>query len=422
MYQAVKGTQDILPADRAYWRYVTEQMHAVSALFGLQQIDTPIFEETSLFVRGVGEGTDIVDKEMYSFQDKGGDDLTLRPEFTAGVMRAFIEHGMHVLPRPVKLYSIGPIFRHDRPAAGRYRQFHQFNVEMLGEMDPAVDLDVMSVAWMLLTRLGYRGLNFQLNSTGCPKCRPGYRAALVTYFKDYEDRLNEVDRRRLAINPLRLLDSKEEAIQPFLDAAPHSADYLCDECTSHLATLRGYLDALEMPHTINFRLVRGLDYYTKTVFEVWAEGIGAQSAVCGGGRYDGLIEELGGPPTPGIGFAMGIERIILALQQQGITPPALAEPRVQVSPLGEAARLPAIRLVNDLRAAEIGALLAFGGRSLKSQLKSADKAGVAYTVILGDTELANGVAVVRDMASSQQETVAADGIVDWLRARVIRNT
>ena len=376
MYQAVSGTQDILPADRAYWRYVTEQMHAVAALFGLQQIDTPIFEETGLFVRGVGEGTDIVDKEMYSFQDKGGDELTLRPEFTAGVMRAYIEHGMHVLPRPVKLYSIGPIFRHDRPAAGRYRQFHQFNIEMLGEMDPAVDLEVMSVAWALLTRLGYRGLNFQLNSTGCQSCRPGYRAALVAYFKAYEDRLNEVDRRRLAINPLRLLDSKEEAIQPLLDAAPHSADYLCEECAAHLAALRGYLDALGMPYTINFRLVRGLDYYTKTVFEVWAEGIGAQAAVCGGGRYDGLIEELGGSPTPGIGFAMGIERVIASLKQQGIAPPALPEPRVQVSPLGEAARLPAIRLVNDLRGTGHGALLAFGGRSLKSQLKSADKAGV----------------------------------------------
>jgi histidyl-tRNA synthetase len=289
---------------------------------------------------------------------------------------------------------------------------------MLGEMDPAVDLEVMSVAWTLLTRLGYRGLNFQLNSTGCPRCRPGYRAALVDYFKAHEGRLNEVDRRRLAINPLRLLDSKEEAIQPLLDAAPHSADYLCDECASHLATLRGYLDALEMPHTINFRLVRGLDYYTKTVFEVWAEGIGSQSAVCGGGRYDGLIEELGGPPTPGIGFAMGIERIILALQQQGVEPPALPEPRVQVSPLGEAARLPAIRLVTDLRAAGIGALLAFGSRSLKSQLKGADKAGVTYALILGDTELANGVIVARDMASSQQETVAADGVVEWVRARV----
>ena len=420
MYQAVRGTQDILPVDRAYWRYVTEQMHAVATLFGLQQIDPPIFEETSLFVRGVGEGTDIVDKEMYSFQDKGGTDITLRPEFTAGVMRAYIEHGMHVWPRPVKLYSLGPIFRHEAPQAGRYRQFHQWNVEMLGELDPAVDLDVMSVAWMLLARLGYRSLNFQLNSTGCPRetCRPRYRKALIDYFSAYQDRLNEVDRRRLAINPLRLLDSKEAAAQPLLGDAPHSADYLCEECAAHLATLRSYLDALDMPHTINFRLVRGLDYYTKTVFEVWAEGIGAQAAVCGGGRYDGLIEELGGPATPGVGFAMGIERVIASLRQQGIEPPALPAPRVQVSPLGDAARLPAIKLVRDLRGAGIGVAPAFGGRSLKSQLKGADKSGIAFTLILGDQELANGVVVVRDMVSSQQEAIALTGIVDWLRARV----
>ncbi len=240
----------------------------------------------------------------------------------------------------------------------------------------------------------------------------------MDYFKAYEDRLNEVDRRRLAINPLRLLDSKETAAQPLLADAPHSADYLCEECATHLAMLRSYLDALEMPHTINFRLVRGLDYYTKTVFEVWAEGIGAQAAVCGGGRYDGLIEELGGPPTPGVGFAMGIERVIASLRQQEIEPPALPAPRVQVSPLGDAARLPAIKLVRDLRAAGIGVAPAFGGRSLKSQLKTADKSGIAYTLILGDQELANGVIVVRDMVSSQQETIALAGIVDWLRARV----
>ena len=395
-------------------------MHAVAELFGLQQIDTPIFEATQLFVRGVGEGTDIVDKEMYSFQDKGGDEITLRPEFTAGLMRAYIEHGMHVLPQPVKLYSIGPIFRFERPQAGRFRQHHQFDIEMLGELDPGVDLEVMSVAWTLLTRLGYRGLSFQLNSTGCPVCRPTYRKALVDFFSAYKDRLNEVDLRRLSINPLRLLDSKEEAAQGLLDQAPHSVDYLCPECATHLATLRGYLDALDMPHTINFRLVRGLDYYTKTVFEVWAAGIGAQSAVCGGGRYDKLIEMLGGPPTPGIGFGMGIERVIMSLKQQGAgsEPPVLPAPRVQVSPLGQAARLPATRLVRDLRAAGIGALLTFGSRSLKSQLKSADKVGVAFTLILGDQELASGVAVVRDMISSQQETVALEGIVDWLKARL----
>ena len=418
MYQAPRGTQDILPADRPYWRYVTEEMHTVAALFGLNQIDTPIFEETGLYVRGVGEGTDIVDKEMYSFQDKGGTEITLRPEWTAGVMRAYIEHGMHVWPQPVKLYSMGPIFRYERPQAGRFRQHHQFNVEVLGEIDPAVDLEVMSVAWTLLTRLGYRGLSFQLNSTGCPQCRPAYRRALVDYFRAYEDRLNEVDRRRLTINPLRLLDSKEEAAQPLLDAAPHSADYLCEECATHLTSLRSYLDALNMPHSINFRLVRGLDYYTKTVFEVWAEGIGAQAAVCGGGRYDKLIEELGGPPTPGIGFGMGIERVIASLKQQEVQPPPLPAPRVQVSPLGEEARVAAIKLVRQLREAGIGALLAFGNRSLKSQLKGADKAHIEYALILGEQELAQGTILVREMATSQQTPVNRGEILNWLRARL----
>ena len=416
MYQAPRGTQDILPADRPYWRYVTEQMHAVAALFGYQQIDTPIFEATGLFVRGVGEGTDIVDKEMYSFRDKDGDEIALRPEFTAGIMRAYIENGMHVWPQPVKLYSIGPVFRHERPQAGRFRQHHQFNVEALGEMDPAVDLEVMSVAWTLLTRLGYRNLSFQLNSTGCPQCRPAYRQALVDYFSAYEAQLNEVDRRRLKINPLRLLDSKEEAAQPLLKDAPHSVDYLCGECAEHLGTLRGYLETLGMPYAINFRLVRGLDYYTKTVFEVWAEGIGAQAAVCGGGRYDKLIEELGGPPTPGIGFGMGIERVILSLKEQGIPAPALPRPRVQISPLGEAARPVAIRLARDLRDAGIGVFLAFGGRSLKSQLRSADKTGVDFTLILGEQELAGGTVIARDMTTSGQTTLPIVGITGWLHS------
>ena len=230
-------------------------MQAVAALFGYQQIDTPIFEETGLFVRGVGQGTDIVDKEMYSFQDKGGADLTLRPEFTAGIMRAYIEQGMHVWPQPVKVFAIGPIFRFERPQAGRFRQHHQFDCEALGEMDPAVDLEVMSVAWTLLARLGYRRLNFQLNSTGCPKCRPAYRARLVEYFRGHEDELNDVDRRRLAINPLRLLDSKEEAVQPLLNDAPHSADYLCEECATHLSSLCAYLEALD--HALSHQFPAG---------------------------------------------------------------------------------------------------------------------------------------------------------------------
>jgi histidyl-tRNA synthetase len=266
--------------------------------------------------------------------------------------------------------------------------------------------------------LGYRGINLQLNSTGCPRCRPGYRRALIDYFVQYEDRLNEVDRRRLSINPLRLLDSKEEAAQPLLNAAPHSADYLCEDCANHLARLRSYLDALAMPYSVNPRLVRGLDYYTKTVFEIWAAGIGAQAAVCGGGRYDGLIEELGGPPTPGIGFAMGIERVIASLKQQGVQPPPPPAPRVQVSPLGEQARGAAIKLVRQLRETEIGALLAFGSRSLKSQLKGADKAHIEYTLILGEQELEQGVVLVREMSTGHQASVSNEEIVNWLRSRL----
>jgi len=420
LYQALRGVNDILPADRPYWRYVTEQMHAVAALFGYQQIDTPILEKANLFTRAVGTGTDIVDKEMYTFEDKDGEQVTLRPEFTAGVMRAYIEHGMQVLPQPIKLYSIGPIFRHEAPQAGRYRQHHQFNVEAVGELDPALDVELMSVAWTLLSRLGYRGLNFQLNSIGCPRCHPAYRAALVEYFGAHEGELNEVDRRRLRINPLRLLDSKEVGAQALLNGALHSTDYLCDECAQHFQALCGYLEALEMPYSINPRLVRGMDYYTKTVFEVWAEGIGAQAAVCGGGRYDGLIEELGGPPTPGIGFGMGIERVILSLKAQGILPPPLIAPQVQVSPLGDAARVAGMKLVRELRTAGIGALLAFGKRSLKSQLRSADKAQVAFALILGDQELADQTVVVRDLAAGQQTTMAAAEVIPWLAERLKR--
>ncbi len=357
---------------------------------------------------------------MYTFEDKDGEQVTMRPEFTAGVMRAYIEHGMQVLPQPVKLYSIGPIFRHEAPQAGRYRQHHQFNVEAVGELDPALDVELMSVAWTLLSRLGYQGLNFQLNSIGCPQCRPSYRAALVEYFGAHEGELNEVDRRRLKINPLRLLDSKEAGAQALLNGAPRSTDYLCDECAQHFRAVCDYLQALDMPYSINPRLVRGMDYYTKTVFEVWAQGIGAQAAVCGGGRYDGLIAELGGPPTPGIGFGMGIERVILSLKAQGILPPPLPAPQVQVSPLGDAARVAGIKLVRELRAAGLGALLAFGKRSLKSQLRSADKARVAYALILGDQELADETVVVRDLAAGQQTTLAAAEVVPWLGERLKR--
>lgn len=423
-YQAPRGTNDILPEDWPYWRHITATIERLAGLYGFEHIDPPVFEVTELFERGAGAGADVmVQKEMYTFQDNGGVSLTLRPEFTAGIMRAYLEHGMKVKPSPVKLYSVGPIFRQERPQAGRYRQHTQWNVEVLGEIDPAVDFEVMSIAYRLFAELGFQNLAFQVNSIGCPNCRPAHIAALVEYFSAHRSRLNEIDRRRLELNPLRLLDSKEESLQGLIADAPRSLDYLCDECRAHFATLRGYLDDAGLSYTVNTLLVRGFDYYTKTVFEVWAEGIGAQAAVCGGGRYDGLIELLGGPPTPGIGFGSGIERQILTLKAQGIVPPPLPAPRVQVSyigrdAIGRQAKQAAVSLVSNLRAAGIGAVLPFGDRSLKSQLKSANRANVAFVVIIGEGELASGRLTVRRLADGEQQEVDRSAVVAWLQERL----
>lgn len=423
-YQAPRGTNDILPEDWPYWRHITATIERLAGLYGFEHIDPPAFEVTELFERGAGAGADVmVQKEMYTFEDNGGNSLTLRPEFTAGIMRAYLEHGMKVKPSPVKLYSMGPIFRQERPQAGRYRQHTQWNVEVLGEIDPAVDFEVMSIAYSLFAELGFQNLAFQVNSIGCPNCRPTHIAALIEYFSAHRSRLNEIDQRRLEINPLRLLDSKEESVQGLIADAPRSIDYLCDECREHFATLRGYLDDAGLSYTVNTLLVRGFDYYTKTVFEVWAEGIGAQAAVCGGGRYDGLIELLGGPPTPGIGFGSGIERQILTLKAQGIVPPPLPAPRVQVSyigrdEIGRQAKQAAVSLVSNLRAAGIGAVLPFGDRSLKSQLKSANRADAAYVVIIGEGELAGGRLTVRSLADGEQQEVDRSAVVAWLQERL----
>ena len=421
MFLAPRGTIDILPEEQPYWRYLREQIHEVTALFDYQPLDIPIFEETPLYVRGVGEGTDIVDKEMYSFKDKGGREITLRPEFTAGVMRAYLQHGMKTWPQPVKLYLMGPIFRYERVQAGRYRQHTQFDIECIGELDPAVDCEVMSVAWTLFSRLGFQGLAFQLNSTGCPRCRPDYLKVLVAYYQQHTQEICEDCRRRLARNPLRLLDCKVESCQPVIAAAPHIQDYLCPECQEHFATLRRYLDALGRPYTLNHRLVRGLDYYTKTVFEVWAQGIGAQNAICGGGRYDGLAQELSGEPTPGIGFGSGMERLVLAMKEQGIQVPGLPAPQVALAYIGPQAKVRALQLVNALREANIRAILTFGDRSLKAQLRAASRAQVAYALILGEEELAADQVILQDMLhDAPQERLGQAEVVATLRNRLAR--
>ena len=417
-YAAPRGTQDVLPEDQPYRRHVVDRGHYIAQLYGFRQIQVPIFEATALFVRGVGEGTDIVDKERYSFEDKGGDQITLRPEFTAGIVRAYIQHGMHTWPKPVKLYSIGPIFRYERPQAGRFRQHTQFNIEAFGEQDAALDAEVMEVARHLYADLGFGGLSFQVNSTGCPKCRPQYVSLLVGFYREHYAETCDDCKRRMERNPLRLLDCKSEGCQSLIASAPHILDYVCDECAAHFEKLQHYLELLDRPFAISHRLVRGLDYYTKTVFEVWAEDIGAQASVCGGGRYDGLVELLGGPDTPGIGFGSGIERIILAMKAQGVRVPALPSPQVLLASLGGESKSAAVRLLADLRAANVAAVIAFGDRSLRSQLREASKQEVRYAIIIGEDEVRQSRVSVRDMAIGSQEILPMDGLPAWLREKL----
>ena len=413
-FKAVRGTKDILPEEWPYWYYVERAIRKVTRLYGYQQIATPILEETGLYVRGVGQGTDIVDKEMYTFEDRGGRSLTLRPEFTAGIMRAYLEHGMHVLPKPVRLYSVGPIFRYERPEAGRYRQHTQFNVEAIGEQDPALDFEVISLALQFFQELGFSKYRLQLNSTGCPKCRPGYVSVLVDYYQDKRDVICDDCKRRLERNPLRVLDCKAEQCQPVIAGAPNIRDHLCDDCRAHFDQLLQYLDNAGIEYDINPRLVRGLDYYTKTVFEVWVQGIGSQNALCGGGRYDGLIEELGGPPTPGIGFGSGIERLVLTLQEQGIEVPPAPRPNVLLVHLGAEAKAEAVRLVSELRQRAVPALVTYGQKSLRAQLRDANRAGVSVAAIIGEEELQKGVIQLKWLDRGEQETLPREEAIQKL--------
>ncbi len=420
--QRVTGMQDVLPEDRRTWDWVIATAVRLADEYGFARIDTPVIEETALFARGMGTASDVfVQKEMYTIEEPDGSSITLRPEFTAGVMRAYLQNGMASWPQPVKLVLIGPIFRRERPQAGRYRQHSQFNAEILGEMDPAADLEVMMLAMNLYRELGYQGLAFQLNSTGCSVCKPAYVTVLTEYLAEHEGRLAPIDRERLGKNPLRVLDSKEPGMDELLANAPHIVDHLCADCTVHFSDLRALLDALQQPYTINFRLVRGIDYYTKTVFEVWADGIGAQAAVCGGGRYDGLSEALGGPSVPGVGFGSGIERIVLGLQEQGLTPPPVEPPLVFVAHFGGETKVAAVRLTYLLRGAGISTQLAFARerRSIKSQMREANRQGARFVVILGEEEVAQGLVTVRPLDGGDQEQILAADLVAWLGARAV---
>jgi histidyl-tRNA synthetase len=415
--QRVTGMLDVLPEDQRYWNWIRTTASDLAERYGFQRLDVPIPEYTDLFAQGMGTASDVfMQKEMYTIEEPDGSSITLRPEFTAGVMRAHIQNGMASWPQPVKLFLIGPIFRRERPQAGRYRQHSQFNAEILGEMDPAADVEVMMLAMNLYRSLGYKGLSFQLNSTGCPTCKPGYVTALKQYLADHEEKLAEIDQQRLQKNALRVLDSKEPGMDELLAGAPHIIDHLCDDCASHFADLRSLLDVLHQPYIVNFRLVRGIDYYTKTVFEVWAENIGAQASVCGGGRYDGLSEAIGGPATPGVGFGSGIERIVLALKQQEITPPEAVDQPILVAHFGGETKKAAVELLYRLRSAGIGARITFARtrRSMKSQMREGNRHNVKYMLIIGQSELEAGEVTVRPMDGGAQTTVPLGDIVDWL--------
>lgn len=409
-FQAPRGTLDILPEDQKYWRYVEHHASKVAARFGFQRIDTPVFENAELFERGVGDSTDIIEKETYTFTDRGGDRVTLRPEGTAPVCRAYIQHGMHTLPQPVRLFYIWTGFRYERPQAGRYRQFNQFGIEIIGEPDATVDAEVIEVAWRFLEDVGLSDLTLTVNSIGDDECRPVYIEELKAFYQDHIEEICNDCKRRLIRNPLRLLDCKNDQCQPIIAAAPQSVNHLCDECSSHWETLKAYLDKVGLNFEIDHKLVRGLDYYTRTVFEITPPVEGRTATIVGGGRYDGLIEQLGGNSTPGIGYGMGIERVIENLKRQEVPVPEPEIVKVLVAHLGDLAKNEALRLASELRQGGVTSILS-PSRGLRSQLRYANAKNCTHAVIIGDDELAKGIAMVRDLRQSEQSEVSLDSVV-----------
>ena len=410
-----RGTHDITPAEVKNWRRVEETARAICALYHYGEIRTPIFEHTELFLRGIGETTDVVQKEMYTFNDRGGRSITLRPENTAAVVRSYLEQKLYADPQAAKLFYIGPMFRYDRPQAGRLRQFHQFGIEAIGPAGPSVDAEIITLAVRFFENLGLRDLNLLINSVGCPKCRPQYRLLLQDFLRDKRTELCENCQSRFDRNPMRILDCKEEKCNHLSAGAPQMADCLCDECAGHFAGLQQYLAAAGISYTLNPRLVRGLDYYTKTAYEIQYSALGAQSAICGGGRYDGLIEECGGPATPGIGFAIGLERVLLAMEKQellGVTADTLP---VWVIPIGAEATLPAFSLLNQLREAGIASDMDHGGRSLKAQMKQANRVGARYVLMLGEEEVKTNQVTLKNMATGDQTLLSATDAVNQLK-------
>lgn len=406
--KAPRGTQDMLPGDAYKWQHVEQTALAIARDYGYREMRTPVFEHTELFHRSVGETTDVVQKEMYTFEDKGGRSITLRPEGTAGMARALLEHGLQNDPLPIKVCYLTSCYRYEKPQAGRMREFHQFGVECFGAAAPQADAEVIALARAVLGELGVTGVSLRINSIGCPECRATYHAALKAYFAARQDALCDTCRGRLERNPMRILDCKSPACAAIAKDAPVMLDYLCDDCRAHFDGVRGCLEEAEIAYEIDTRIVRGLDYYTRTVFEFVSDALGAQSTVCGGGRYDGLIEELGGPHLPSLGFGMGLERLLLVLDAKGASFPVPPRCELYLASMGDAAAKRCFAIASRLREGGVSVECDTVGRGLKAQMKYADRIGARYVIVVGDDELQSGLAKLKDMETGDSTEVALD--------------
>lgn len=404
--KAIKGTKDVLPKEAYKNQYIEATVLDVAGRFGYKEMRTPVFEHTELFQRGVGGTTDVVQKEMYTFDDKGGRSITLRPEGTAGAARSFLENGLCNEALPQKICYLTSCYRYEKPQAGRLREFHQFGVECFGTSSPLADAEIISLAKTVFDELGIKDLSLEINSIGCPECRVKYHEALREYFSARKDELCDTCKERLDRNPMRILDCKSPVCSEIAQGAPVVLDYLCDDCREHFETVKKYLTAQNIDFTVNPQIVRGLDYYTKTVFEFVSNSIGAQGTVCGGGRYDGLIEELGGQKTPSLGFGLGLERLMLLMEAQGCEYPEDARPDLFIAALGEKATLKAIDIAKDMRAEGYSCLYDLNSRSLRAQMKYADKLNAKYTIVIGDSEVEEGVAKLKDMKTGEETEIA----------------
>jgi len=418
MINAPRGTNDILPPESAKWNYLELKAKYIFDLYNYDEIRTPIFEYTELFQRGIGEATDIVEKEMYTFEDKSGRSLTLRPEGTASVVRSFLENKIYGQAQPTKYFYIGPMFRYERPQAGRYRQFYQLGVEVFGTQDPMVDAEVIAVGMHYMDILGLKDLQLYINSIGCPDCRPQYLDNLTEYLNDNKEDLCDDCQNRINKNPLRVLDCKNESCQTVIKNAPKIIDHLCEECETHFNSLQNNLKSINIDYEIDTTLVRGLDYYTKTAFEVKYEGLGAQDTIFGGGRYDKLAEEIGSKDVPGIGFALGIERLLLTLDKQEIEIPIDKSIDIYLTTIGQKAKIASFELLEKFRKKGIKAEIDYQDRSVGGQMKSADRMNATYTVIIGENELESGKATVRNMKDGEEQEIKLESIVESIEKMI----